>query len=56
LYKIIKKGEDGNSTDRPNQDNERHVSGLLNLVAPNNVILNILNKAREFDDLLKKKN
>jgi len=45
-YKIIKKEKDGNATDRPNQSSERHVSGLLNLIAPNDVILNILNMAR----------
>jgi len=66
LYKIIKKEKDGNATDRPNQDSEHHgsllisiafkrehhMSGLLNSIAPNDVIWNILNMAREFDDPL----
>jgi len=58
----MKNEKDGNATDRPNQGSERHgssllisidrskrehhVSGLLNSIAPNNVILNILNTAR----------
>jgi len=56
----IKNEKDGNATDRPNQDSKRHGSNFLlisigrykrehnvsDFIAPNDVILNILNTAR----------
>jgi len=54
-YKIIKK-EKGGNVDRPNQGSERHVSDLLNLIAPNECYIEHIehDDAREFDDPLNK--